>query len=51
MERCENCLCPSCSERCEDYLLLLQELLEAEALIEQLRFEIDCLSQNEARDD
>lgn len=47
MKRCEICPCSSCTERCDDYLLLLQELLQAEALIEQLRFEIECLSHND----
>lgn len=46
MNHCLGCPCSSCDERCDDYLLLLQKLLEAEALIEKLRYEIDCLEQN-----
>lgn len=50
MKHCDHCPCRLHTEHCDDYLLLLQELLDAEAMIEKLRFEIDCLLQNKDSD-
>ena len=35
-----NGSCSFCTEHCDDYLLLLQELLEADAAIEELQWEV-----------
>lgn len=40
MKAKECCPCRNCSEHCSDYLTLLQQLLEAEALIERLQMEL-----------
>lgn len=40
MKRYSNCPRPSCTEHCDDYLQFLQELLEADAFIEELRHDI-----------
>ena len=39
-KHCSRCPCSSCTEHCDDYLLLLEELLEAEAAIEILQHEV-----------
>jgi hypothetical protein len=36
IKHCSPNPCPSCAEHCDDYLQLLQELLDAEATIEEL---------------
>ncbi len=51
MKSCLNCPGSSCAEHCDNYLRILQELLEAEALIEELRHEIACLEQNASDED
>lgn len=43
---CNDCPCKSCDEHCEDYLLLLQNLVEAEKHIEDLQFQIDTFKES-----
>jgi len=42
---CFLCPCSICAEHCNDYLLLLEELMEAEAIIEELQSRIDLLQE------
>jgi len=53
IEHCSPCPCSSCTEHCDDYLLLLQELLEAEETIEKLQFAVASLQErlDERHDD
>lgn len=43
---CNDCPYKSCAEHCEDYLVLLQNLVEAEKLIEDLLFQIDTFKES-----
>ena len=40
---CRACPCAYCDERCDDYLLLLEELLVAENTIDELKQTVDSL--------
>jgi len=42
---CSPCPCSACMEQCDDYLLLLDELFEAETTITELRHQIECLQE------